>query len=379
MRQHVLSCSLFKALTRCVCLFSCLFSLNSYADNAQLQGVKEEISRQISQLDTQKKKQSELETDLKQQELTIARLSKEMFQLQKEIDSHNNKIVVLKKEIATLSEKEKRDQALLNQLITTQYKQGKHSDIKLFLEQDTPARKDRLSIYAHSISQKVSQLIQDIELAQQTLNTQKQSIYQLIQKRQHELISKQSKKRFFTLEQEKRKRTLKALKSKVQQNQGYLTNLKKSELNLKKELDAIKKNSIKMDGLNAKRHKLPWPVWGRVLHNFGQKQTSELKWKGLVISKTAGTSVKAIADGKVVFADWLRGYGLMLVLDHGKGDMSLYGYNQTLLKKIGDSVRGGDSLALVGDSGGQEQSALYFEIRRKGEPVNPRLWLKKGK
>lgn len=379
MLQHVLSCSLFKALTRCACLFSCLFSLVSYADNAQLQGVKEEISRQISQIDTQKKKQSELEKNLKQQELTIARLSNEMFQLQKDIDKKNNKISTIKTEMDALSKQEKEDKSLLSKLIKTQYKHGKHSDLRLFLEQDTPAKKDRLSIYAQSISQKITELINEIDQAQKKLSTQKLTINQLLRKRQQELITKQSKKRFFTFEQKKRKRTLSALKTKVKQNKSYLTNLKKSEIDLKKELDTIRKNSIQINGLSAKKNKLPWPVWGVVLHNYGQKQTSELKWKGLVIAKAAGTTVKAIADGKVVFADWLRGYGLMLVLDHGKGDMSLYGYNQTLLKKLGDTVRSGEHLALVGNSGGQERNALYFEIRRKGSPVNPRHWLKKGK
>jgi len=97
----------------------------------------------------------------------------------------------------------------------------------------------------------------------------------------------------------------------------------------------------------------------------------------MVIAQSSGRQVKSIYSGKVVFADWLRGYGLMMVIDHGKGDMSFYGYNQTLLKKVGDNVRASEPIALVGDSGGQERSALYFEIRRKGAPTNPKSWLKK--
>ena len=97
----------------------------------------------------------------------------------------------------------------------------------------------------------------------------------------------------------------------------------------------------------------------------------------MVIGKASGSKVNAVYPGKVIFADWLRGYGLMLAIDHGKGDMTFYGYNQTLLKKVGDSVQANEAIALVGDSGGQSQSGLYFEIRRKGTPTNPRTWLKK--
>lgn len=377
--QYVLFCSFIKVSVFFLSLISCLFPFSSLADNAQLDGVKEEISRQIAQITDQKRKKSELEKDLKNQELSISRLAKEMFSLQAEINQKNSKITALQKQIRFQQGQVEEDQTLLNKLIETQYKQGKHNDLKLFFNQDSPEKKDRLSIYAKTISQSVIELMTEIEKTQAQLNKQKQSLSQLVQNRQNELIRKQTKKRRFSLEREKRKLTLKNLKSKVKKNQAYLDNLKKSESALKKELDNIGKNTVQMDGLNAKRHHLPWPVWGRVLHNFGENQTGQLKWKGLVVAQKSGTSVRAIADGKVVFADWLRGYGLMLVIDHGKGDMSLYGYNQTLLKKAGDVVRTGENLALVGDSGGQSQNALYFEIRRKGTPVNPRLWLKKGK
>ena len=116
---------------------------------------------------------------------------------------------------------------------------------------------------------------------------------------------------------------------------------------------------------------------GSVLHNYGTKQRGELRWKGMVIAKDSGSKVNAVYPGKVIFADWLRGYGLMLAIDHGKGDMTFYGYNQTLLKKVGDTVQANEAIALVGDSGGKSRSGLYFEIRRKGTPTNPRTWLKK--
>lgn len=95
----------------------------------------------------------------------------------------------------------------------------------------------------------------------------------------------------------------------------------------------------------------------------------------MVIAAPEGSEVRAIADGKVLLADWLQGYGLVMVVEHGKGDMSLYGYNQTVLFQPGDNVKAGQPIALVGDSGGQGSASLYFEIRRQGQAVNPRPWL----
>ena len=97
----------------------------------------------------------------------------------------------------------------------------------------------------------------------------------------------------------------------------------------------------------------------------------------MVLASQYGAPVKAIDSGKVVFADWLRGYGLMVLIDHGKGDMTLYGYNQNLMKKEGDKVRAGETIAVVGDSGGQDRPSLYFEIRRNSKAQNPRSWLKR--
>jgi len=124
--------------------------------------------------------------------------------------------------------------------------------------------------------------------------------------------------------------------------------------------------------------KLAWPVAGRLAGEYGQpRDGGTVKWNGVLIEASQGTPVRAIYRGRVAFADWLPGLGLLLVLDHGDGYMSLYGHNQSLLKEPGDSVSPGETIAQVGDTGGQARPALYFEIRAKGEPVNPHDWIKK--
>ena len=120
---------------------------------------------------------------------------------------------------------------------------------------------------------------------------------------------------------------------------------------------------------------LPWPVAGKHTHRFGSaRHEGKLRWQGVTIAAAEGTQVKAIHSGRVVFADYLSGSGLLLILDHGDGYMSLYAHNQSLLRKVGESVRGGTPISTVGNSGAQQGAALYFEVRHQGKPVDPAQW-----
>ena len=126
------------------------------------------------------------------------------------------------------------------------------------------------------------------------------------------------------------------------------------------------------------KHKgrLTWPIAGNLLHDFGQPRgTGSVKWNGVVLAAPRGREVRSIYHGRVVFADWLAGMGLLVIVDHGEGYMTLYGYNETTLKRAGDWVAPGDVIATVGDSGGQQQTGLYFEVRQGTKAVNPRSWV----
>jgi murein hydrolase activator len=121
---------------------------------------------------------------------------------------------------------------------------------------------------------------------------------------------------------------------------------------------------------------LKLPVRGQLMNRFGApREESGSSWKGLFIRAVTGETVRAVGDGRVVYADWLRGFGNLLILDHGKGYMSLYAYNDGLLRQVGESVRGGDPVAQVGASGGSAESGLYFELRRDGKPFDPLRWV----
>jgi septal ring factor EnvC (AmiA/AmiB activator) len=144
-----------------------------------------------------------------------------------------------------------------------------------------------------------------------------------------------------------------------------------------KELSTSMENSseLKTD-FSTLKGKLPWPVRGRLAQRFGSSR-AEGTWDGVLINAIEGMEIKAVTRGKIVYAEWLRGYGLLTIIDHGQGYMTLYAFNQSLYKRVGDSVESGDVIASVGQSGGRTQAGLYFGIRNKGEPVDPLEWCQK--
>ena len=123
---------------------------------------------------------------------------------------------------------------------------------------------------------------------------------------------------------------------------------------------------------------MPWPAGNKLIKKFGNaKIDGKITWEGILISAKAGTSVEAIHHGRVVFSDYLRGHGLLVIVDHGDGYMSLYAHNQSLLKETGDWVSSGETISRVGNTGGQAQAGLYFEIRHQGKPTDPIKWCRR--
>ena len=166
----------------------------------------------------------------------------------------------------------------------------------------------------------------------------------------------------------------------IESEEAKILQLQLNEKNLLEALtraqQQVDKQDIILSGLKAFKGRLLMPAEGNLRKMFGRFRQGQIKWKGVVINGTSGDPVIAIHHGKVLYSDWLRGFGLVTVLDHGDGFMSLYGHNQALLKQAGESVQAGEAIALLGQSGGQSRPNLYFEIRHKGRPINPVSWIK---
>ncbi|OOE68631.1 peptidoglycan DD-metalloendopeptidase family protein [Salinivibrio kushneri] len=364
-----------RASALCTGVFLCLL-IGSANANSELEGVSDEIARQQSQLAAHNKKLNALQSDLKAQSTRIDTLSRKTRQAQQTLQQTDVQITRLSKKQARLKQEMIAQQAQLAELIDAQYRQGEHDQLKRLLSQESPAKLDRLTKYAEVLA---STMREAIELLAATRTDYQLTAHQLKQQRdkQASLVAELTeKKQALEREQASQSQTAKKIRAKIASDNAYLAELKANKQRLQEQIAAAARRAqVKMAGIGKAKGKLHWPTQGKLLHRFGERQSGEVSWNGIVIGAKRGTEVKAAHAGKVVLSSWLRGYGLLIAVDHGKGDMTLYGYNQALLKDVGDTVTAGEAIALVGDSGGQSTPSLYFEIRRKGNTTNPIPWL----
>lgn len=342
----------------------------------ELTSVKSEISRQQKELSKQSTALNTLQNELKTQEIAISNLEKKIADTQRKLSSTNSAIKNLEREISDLNQQKSEQSLKLKQLIQTYYVTRNSGNTAALLEDNS--ENERISQYYQYLAKERSQTIEALNKTHQSLSNKQQA---LITERNtiDQLLAQQTQERdALSKTQHQRQSTLGKIKSSISSDKVYLAELQRNEVRLKSEIaKAAKRNAIPMNGLQQVKGQLSWPIKGNVLHRFGSKQTGQIDWKGIVISANYGQQVNAAYPGTVVFSEYLRGYGLVVLLDHGKGDMTLYGFNQSLLKKEGDKVKAGETIALAGDTGGQPQASLYFEIRRNSKAQDPLHWLAK--
>jgi septal ring factor EnvC (AmiA/AmiB activator) len=281
-----------------------------------------------------------------------------------------------------LEKSRQEQQQQVNQIIRQAYLLGQQSQIKLLLNQEEPAKMTRMLRYHDYI---ISAHKEKIALYIATIASINESEANIITSTSR-LNDNQAKldARFRSLKstQARRLQTLAALTQEISLRGGALTNLQRDQDRLQRLLEeatqALSQLVLPSDAEPFKtlKGKLPYPSKGRILQSYGQlRLDGRLRWRGLFISGKSGDQVVSVHHGRVIFSDYLGGHGLLLIIDHGDGYMSLYAHNQALLKDTGDWVGRNDIIATLGNSGGQAQEGLYFEIRHNGKPQNPTPWL----
>ena len=264
------------------------------------------------------------------------------------------------------------------------YVNGREEQLKLLLNQEDPASFGRMLAYygyfgrarAERIG-RISDKLEHLALVREKIAAENARLKDLESLQEQQVASLRSA-------QERRSQAVAAIDSQIKTRGGELKRLEAQARSLEKLITQLRKALedvpvAKQAPFEPLRGKLPWPVQhGQVLARFGQPRAGgSMRWQGMLIGTDRGARVRAPFAGRVVYADWLPGMGLMIVLDHGGGYMSLYGHNEELFRKLGESVASGDVIGAVGDTGGHNQPALYFEVRRGREPVNPENWLKR--
>lgn len=359
--------------------FNDIQQTNEQKTNHQLSQVKKAISQEKSTIKSVDNQRNRLLSQLKDNELAIANIIKDLSDTQQSLKSADAKIKRLNIQKTTLSHDKRIQENVLAQQLRAAYTTGHHDYVKLLLNQENPGSIQRTVTYYQYLNKA---RIEEIEQYKETIDQLTDVVIELQQQTEQLKTLKQTQsqqKLSLSKSQAKRQATVNQLNQQLIGAKQKLTRLEEEEQNLVAALARIAKLSkqeVDLNGLSKLKKQLSWPVRGKMLRSFGSKKRDYLKWKGVLISSPVGREVKTIHNGTVLFSDWLKGYGLVTVIDHGKGYMSLYGHNQALLKSVGDRVETGEPIALVGQSGGQNRSALYFEIRYNGQAVNPKRWCK---
>jgi septal ring factor EnvC (AmiA/AmiB activator) len=344
---------------------------------AQLSEQKNSMQSLLSEID---KNYGERAAILKKLQVTIEQKRQSLDTIHRDMDVHRSEIVSLNNELA-------------NQ-VRLAYALGQKEKLKLLLNQQDSVKSGRMMVYFKFFNQNRLKKLQDLEAAVKDLDQLDKERQVETEVLQQDLERKQAEQTSLNDARKQRNELLTRIDSDFISNEQRLAQLQESESRLRglmtslsdtekalsvnteqdKELSTSLANVSKTntDFLSLKG-KLPWPVVGKLSHKFGSART-EVAWDGVLIDAKEGLEVQAVTRGKVVFAEWFRSFGLMIIIDHGQGYLTLYGYNQSLYKKTGDAVEAGDVIASVGQSGGRNKAGLYFGIRNKGVPIDPLEW-----
>lgn len=349
------------------------------APQKRLQQIRGNISEIKQNLGSDRKQQQQQQQQLSKLEKEIARLSQAQQKTKQQLKQQQKELQQLNRDTNKLRKKLEQQQHKLSQQIRTTYSAGQMQQLKLLLNQTNPAAAGRNMIYYNYFNRAQISAVEQTQLNIQELNDAETQLQK--SKRKLEELKQQQQQQQLKLQQHQsqRKQLLSKLNSEINSKQQRLERLLEDEKSLRKLLQNLptqtQEQKTSTRNLSQLKGKLKWPTKGKIKNRFGSpRNQGQLKWQGITIAGKAGQEVRSIAAGRVIFADWIRGYGLMLIIDHGHDYMSLYGHNQSLYKDLGDMVSGNESIASLGNSGGNSSAGLYFEMRHKGKPINPATW-----
>ena len=385
----------------------------------KLNNIHERIESLTKELGKTKEAHADAADALKESEKAISETNRKLYELQQEQKKHSETLQTLQTQKAGLENTIEGQKNQLSKQIYQQYLHGQQNYLQVILQEKDPSALSRQLQYFSYVAKAREDLIHGMQsnLSQVTkLNEQTVDALQEVVNLKNK---QQSERKNLEAQKQTHSKVVEKLSSQINAQRNEIEKLKRDEKSLsqlverlarapkpapQKPTQASKPESTSQtptskpepetrpqqplatneslpsnafDGGNFEglRGKLNLPVRGEVTNKFGSsRQDTGLTWKGLFIKSNEGNEVKSVASGRVVFADWMRGFGNLIIVDHGGGYMSLYGNNQALLRKMGDTVKGGDTIASVGNSGGNDTAGLYYELRSRSKPFDPMNW-----
>ena len=348
---------------------------------SRLQSLKIEIEELQATLEQSRESFAREQSTLKAVDLEIQSSTLRLRSLNSQQSSHESELGRLETERADYLDSLEDSKTILGQQIVSAYQLSRESRLKLLLNQDSPARLSRMLAYYDFFSLAQIDQIKDLRVALDTLDQMQVDIDAKLLELASVQESHQQEHSNLQARRHSRQLMIQELAGQISSDEEKLAELSRNRSDLQALIERL--SSVLADipselgqYTNPKelRGSIPMPIKGRVLHAFGQARLGGLNWQGWLIEANQGSEVHAIAYGRIAYADWLRGYGLLMIIDHGDGILSLYGHNESLLYGVGDWVQSGSVISTVGENPGNDQG-LYFELRNQGKAVDPATWL----
>jgi len=350
---------------------------------AQLAELKQAISTLEDKLQRQRGEKDSLQQQLKNIELKASEVTSNIRQSRTEITATELELSELAETKQQLQRDIARQSSAIAEQIRISHRTGSEEPIKLLLNQQDPQKLARVFKYYDYLlaarSEKIEQFKADIDqltALEETINKHK---IRLARSRK----TLEAERRALVAAMDDRTDTLQQVQQQLRSGRQQLLSLQGQRDELQALIDTVERAAAKLvpptdyPSFSASKGKLRWPVAGSVSQRFGSRRTGDLRWQGLLIKAEPGIAVRAVHHGRVVFSNYLRGFGLLIIVDHGDGYMSLYAHNEVLLKDTGAWIQSDEIVARAGNTGGLASTALYFEIRQQGSPVDPIRWLRR--
>ena len=348
----------------------------------ELKDLRAQIKLLQERLQANQREKSRAEERLQAVENQIGEIRRELRRIDAELEAKHEQREELRQQQRRQSESLQQQRERLASEARTAYAMGRQQQVKLLLNQERPSAVGRMLVYFGYLSrarinqiEAVSATLRQFDALEESIEQKTQVLAQLRNTHQAESHRLQERK-------QARKQAVAALSQELKNQGGELKRLRADERRLQELVTSLQDVLVDIPVDAPRQHhfkslkgKLPWPTRGQLVKRFGsQRGSGGLTWRGVVIAAPEGGDVRAVLQGRVAFSDWMRGFGLLVILDHGDGYMSLYGHNQALYKEVGEWVDSGEVVATLGASGGQSETGLYFELRHEGRPIDPSRW-----
>ena len=350
---------------------------------AELEELQERIGSLRETLEEDREDHDEATSQLKSAEEEVARLGSELRRIEDEVATQEERLSSLRNEQAERQEQMEEERDALARQIQGAYRTGREEQLKLLLNQEDPAQLGRMLAYYEYLNRARTERIESITEHVERLERLEEEVDETLEDLAGARQEQQAALDAMEATRERREQAVGELEARLRDRGEELTRLEEDEAELQRLIGSLQDA---LDDVPSELHQdrafpelqgeLPWPVEGAPARNFGESRADgRMRWQGMVIRADEGEEVQAVSHGRVAYSGWLQHYGLVLIIEHGDGFLSLYGHNRSVYADVGDWVEPGDVIASVGDSGGQERSGLYFEIRQGREPVDPSQWL----